>query len=82
MAEKKRDKEYSVKDLPGVGAATAEKLKEAGYDTLLAIAVASPGEIVEASGVGESVARKIINAAPTIEKMIYPAVVTSTIIYY
>src|SRR3989344_733768 len=63
MAEKKRDKEYSVKDLPGVGAATAEKLKEAGYDTLLAIAVASPGEIVEASGVGESVARKIINAA-------------------
>lgn len=63
MAEKKRDKEVTVKDLPGVGSATAEKLKEAGYDTLLAIAVATPGEIVKASGVGENVARKIINTA-------------------
>lgn len=61
MAEKK--KEFGVKDLPGVGAATAEKLSEAGYDTLLAIAVATPGEIVQASGVGENVARKIINTA-------------------
>ncbi len=61
MAEKKKD--FSVKDLPGVGAATAEKLKEAGYDTLLSIAVSTPGEIVQASGVGENVARKIINTA-------------------
>lgn len=63
MAEKKRDKEFTVKDLPGVGSATAEKLAEAGYDTLLAIAVATPGEIVKASGVGDNVARKIINTA-------------------
>lgn len=63
MAEKKREKEFAVKDLPGVGAATAEKLKEAGYDTLLAIAVARPVEIVQASGVGDNVARKIINTA-------------------
>ncbi len=55
MAEK-----IGVKDLPGVGAATAEKLKEAGYETLLSIAVASPAELVEAAGMGEAVARKII----------------------
>lgn len=53
----------SVADLPGVGAATALKLKEAGYETTMAIAVATPGELVEASGVTEAVARKMINAA-------------------
>lgn len=53
----------SVSDLPGVGAATALKLKDAGYDTVMAIAVATPGELVEASGVTEVVARKMINAA-------------------
>ena len=52
-----------VEDLPGVGAATAEKLKLGGFDTLMGIAVATPGELVNASGVTESVARKIINAS-------------------
>lgn len=55
MAEK-----IGVKDLPGVGAATAEKLKEAGYESILSIAVASPADLVDAAGVGEAVARKII----------------------
>ncbi|MBT4174072.1 DNA repair and recombination protein RadA [archaeon] len=55
--------EMKIEDLPGVGAATAEKLKDAGYENLMAIAVATPGELVEAAGVGEAVARKIINAA-------------------
>ncbi len=56
-------KELSLEDLPGVGAATAEKLKEAGYNTSLAIAVATPGELMEAAGLGESAARKLINFA-------------------
>lgn len=60
---KKENKEITIYDLPGVGAATAEKLKEAGYDTLMAIAVATPGEITELSGLGEAAARKIINFA-------------------
>ncbi len=55
--------QFSIKDLPGVGAATAEKLQEAGFDNLMAIAVSSPGELVEIAGVGESVARRIINVA-------------------
>ena len=59
--EPKEAKELTLYDLPGVGAATAEKLKEAGYDNLISIAVASPGEIVQASGLGEVVARKLIN---------------------
>ncbi len=53
----------SINELPGVGAATAEKLIAAGYDTLMAIAVSSPGEMVEIAGVSENVARKMIQAS-------------------
>lgn len=52
-----------VTSLPGVGPATGEKLKESGFDNIMAVAVATPGLIVDASGVSESVARKMINAA-------------------
>ncbi len=52
-----------IEDLPGVGAATAEKLRNVGFDNFLKIAVSSPGAVVEASGVTEATARKIILAA-------------------
>jgi DNA repair protein RadA len=50
-------------DLPGVGAATADKLKQVGYDNLMSIAVASPGELTDAAGITEAAARKMINAS-------------------
>lgn len=59
----KKEKEFSVEDLPGVGAATAEKLKDAGFDNLISIAVSSPSEFAEASGLTENAARKIIQFA-------------------
>ena len=34
--------EPTIEDLPGVGPATAEKLREAGFDELLGIAVMAP----------------------------------------
>lgn len=52
-----------LEDLPGVGPATAEKLREAGFSSIEAIAVASPGELVAAAEVGETTASKIIAAA-------------------
>lgn len=58
-----RSKLGDITTLPGVGAATAEKLKESGFDSLMSIAVASPGLLVDASGISETVARKMINAA-------------------
>ena len=61
--KKEKKKEFAVQDLPGVGAATAEKLKDAGFDSLLAIAVASAGELVDIAGVTEATARKIIQSA-------------------
>jgi DNA repair protein RadA len=63
--EKKEDskKKIVLTDLPGVGAATANKLKETGYSDMMSIAVASPGDLTEATGMTESAARKIIQAA-------------------
>jgi len=52
-----------LEDLPGVGPATAEKLREAGFNTIEALAVASPGELVACADVGESTASKIIAGA-------------------
>ncbi len=59
MAKEKLD----IEKLPGVGAATAEKLSSAGYNDLLSIAVASPGELIDVTGLTETAARKIITAA-------------------
>ena len=52
-----------LEDLSGVGPATAEKLRESGYDTYQSIAVASPGELSNTADVGESSAHDIIQAA-------------------
>lgn len=57
------DEGTDIENLPGVGPATAEKLREAGYGDLLTIAVSSPKELAEAADIGESTAAKIILAA-------------------
>ncbi|MFH2019950.1 MAG: DNA repair and recombination protein RadA [archaeon] len=66
---KEPEKEMTVMDLPGVGPATAEKLSVAGYDDLMAIAVATPGELIEASGMAEAAAKKVIAAARAAMRM-------------
>lgn len=55
--------EATIEDLPGVGPATAEKLREAGYEELLAIAVMTPAALADAAELGESVSAKIIAGA-------------------
>ena len=57
------EEEPTVDDLPGVGPATAEKLRDAGFDDLLAIAVMSPSALADSAELGEAVAAKIINGA-------------------
>lgn len=52
-----------LETLPGVGPATAEKLKENGYDTFQSVAVASPSELGNTADIGESTANDIIQAA-------------------
>ena len=58
--EVEQEKEMTVMDLPGVGPATADKLSVSGFESVMAIAVATPGELVEASGVGEAAAKKLL----------------------
>ncbi len=52
-----------LENLPGVGPATAEKLKDAGFESFQSLAVASPGELSNTADVGESTAADIVNAA-------------------
>lgn len=51
-----------VEEIPGVGPATAEKLKELGFHTVESLATATVKEVVPA-GIGEKQAAKIINEA-------------------
>ena len=57
------EQQATIDDLPGVGPATAEKLREAGFDELLAIAVMSPSELSQQAELGEAVSSKIIQGA-------------------
>lgn len=45
--------EKTLEDIPGVGPAIAEKLRESGYNELMAIAVAAPATLAEACEIGE-----------------------------
>jgi len=63
MAKSGNDKVIDLEDLPGVGPAIAEKLREAGYDSIELIAVSSPAELSAVADIGEATALKIITAA-------------------
>ena len=62
-AIKMEKEEKTIYDLPGVGAATAEKLIQVGFTDLMSIAVASPAELVDATGMSDAVAKKMIAVA-------------------
>ncbi|MEB2837314.1 MAG: DNA repair and recombination protein RadA [Desulfurococcales archaeon] len=52
-----------ITELPGIGPTTAQKLVEAGYSTIEAIAVATPLELSNATGIPLQTAAKIVKAA-------------------
>ncbi len=65
MAKKKEEvkEETKLSDLPGIGPAAVEKLEAAGIFDIMGIAVLGPKELSEMAGLGEAVARKVIQAA-------------------
>ena len=63
MEAKIEKAEKTIYDLPGVGAATAEKLIAVGFTDLMSIAVATPSELIDATGMGDAVAKKLIAVA-------------------
>jgi DNA repair protein RadA len=62
ILETNRKKYQFIEDLPGVGPATAQKLKELGYHTVESLAMATSREL-EPVGVSEKKAFQIIDAA-------------------
>jgi DNA repair protein RadA len=52
-----------IDDLPGVGPAIAEKLRDGGFSDMMSIAVSSPRELSDIADIGEATAAKIIQAA-------------------
>ncbi|MDC7951551.1 DNA repair and recombination protein RadA [Methanomassiliicoccaceae archaeon COG_1] len=55
--------EKTLEDIPGVGPAIAEKLRDAGYGDLMSIAVAAPATLAETCEIGEKKALDIIEGA-------------------
>jgi len=55
-----KDDNKIIGNLPGVGPATADKLRDAGYLDIMSIAVASPKELSDAAEIGETTGAKII----------------------
>lgn len=52
-----------IQDLDGVGPVTAGKLREAGFDSIMAIAVAPIRELVDKAGLDTSLASKVVKTA-------------------
>lgn len=61
--ERSRDVYSDITSLPGIGPTTAQKLVEAGYGTLEALAAATPLELSNATGIPIQTAAKIVKAA-------------------
>ena len=55
--------ETEIENLPGVGPATAEKLRAASITDMMEIAVASPSELADLADISESLAVKVIRGA-------------------
>jgi len=60
---------FDIEHIPGVGATTARKMREAGYKDAMGIATASPVGLAEVCEIGEATARKIIEVARSHLKM-------------
>ena len=54
-------KRLEIEDIPGVGPAIAEKLRDGGFLTIEGIATATSSTLSEAAEIGESTAKKMIN---------------------
>src|SRR3989344_176929 len=61
--------EPKLADIPGIGPAAIAKLEAAGVYDLMGVATLTPPALSEVSGLGESVARKAIQAARSMLKL-------------
>ena len=66
--EKETSTNDEIDNLPGIGPATAEKLRDAGYIDPMDLAVESPHELVNVADLGLTTATKIIQEARKVVK--------------
>jgi len=59
----KEKKVETLEDLPGIGEATAQKLRDAGITDIIELAVMPLGDLIAIAEISESQARKILEAA-------------------
>jgi len=59
---------YDLEDVSGIGKATAEKMRAAGFDTVEKLASSTPEDLIKANikGIGRSTAIKYINSAKSL----------------
>ncbi len=63
-AKKPTTKKVALSDIPGVGAKTAESLREGGFKTVASLAKTDPAKLMKkAEGIGEVMATRIIEEA-------------------
>ncbi len=63
VSSNKETSSGNIGDLPGIGPATAKKLRESGFGTLESLATVSIGQLVAVGNLGEATSSKIIQAA-------------------
>jgi DNA repair protein RadA len=66
-----KQKAMKIEDIPGVGPTTTKKLKEAGYNDFMGLALINPSALAEQVEIGEPTARKIINTVRSKLKMTF-----------
>ncbi|MGC8662603.1 MAG: DNA repair and recombination protein RadA [Candidatus Micrarchaeia archaeon] len=63
MAKEKEKSIRELEDLPGIGPTTAEKLRDAGIDTIEKVATSAPHDLSELVGISVDAAKKAVEAA-------------------
>ncbi len=66
--EKREIQPTTIEQIQGVGEATAEKLRKAGYNTITQIAQAQPDRLAEETGLRKYLAEKLISSAKEASK--------------
>ena len=64
----RRTPQKTVENIQGAGEVTTERLRKAGFGTIIQLAQADPGRLAEKTGLNKPLAKKLISAARNVYK--------------